>query len=1114
MKHSKAGAFLALLITACTALLYSAYVDVKNRTIGQLNSLQFTLARQAAGSIEDSFEKLSAGLYNLSRIDHIVSMNDRGKELMQFFHSMHTGEIAAVTRTDPQGRVIHTFPANPALITLENHEHIQEIIRTRRPVLSDVLITLAGSASIAYHVPVFENGSYQGSLGVAIPFDLLARRHLEAIRIGDDGYGWAISRKGIELYCPVPGHVGKTVFENCKDFPDILRMAEEMVKGNRGETTYVFDRIRGETIERVKKHAVYIPVRLGDTFWSLVVATPESEVIDSIQGFRDRWLLVAGILLITVALSVYYLVRASFIIREDAERRLAEAALKDNEQLLRSIIQTSPIPTFVIGRDHRVIHWNKALEELTRVKADEVVGTTEHWRAFYSEQRPCFVDMVVDEDPEAYGLWRAGHKSGLSEDAYESTNHFPGMAGGSKWLHFTVATIRNSQGLPVGAIEIIEDITERKRSEEALLGYQQQLADIINFLPDATLVIDKEGKVIAWNLAMEDMTGIQAAAILGKGNYEYALPFYGERRPILIDLVLKPQKEVEAAYNYVDRKGTVISGEAYMPGLRGGEAYLFGKASALFDSKGNIVGAIESIRDISERRRVEEALVLAEEKYRGIFENAMEGIYQSTLDGRFLSINPALAYMLGYDSPEETLNTVTDITRQLYVNPKHRVELLRLLIEHGVVIKHEIPFFRKDGDIAWVALNARAVRDKTGRIIYMEGTAEDISDRKALEAQLVQAQKMEAIGTLAGGIAHDFNNILTPIIGYSELALQEIPTGTQLHNNMEQILRAGCRAKDLVKQILTFSRKTEQGRGPVQVGLLVKETLQMLRSTLPSTIDIRKHIHKDARYGTIMANPTQIHQVLLNLCTNAAHAMRENGGVLTISLARVDIASGSGAAGPGVEDGPYLKLSVSDTGHGMDEGVKQRIFNPYFTTKGPEEGTGLGLAVVYGIVKGLDGEITVISNPGEGTTFHVFFPVAETVETFPEAAPQLPPMGSGRVLVVDDEESVGKMLKIMLEQLGYEAVLRYSSADALEAFQARPEHFDLVITDQTMPHITGIDLAKEMLKLRPDIPIILCTGFSAMADENRAREIGISAFLMKPIVFQQLAEELHGLLHY
>jgi len=251
----------------------------------------------------------------------------------------------------------------------------------------------------------------------------------------------------------------------------------------------------------------------------------------------------------------------------------------------------------------------------------------------------------------------------------------------------------------------------------------------------------------------------------------------------------------------------------------------------------------------------------------------------------------------------------------------------------------------------------------------------------------------------------------------------------------------------------------------------------------------------------------------MNLCTNAAHAMREKGGVLSLKLAKIDIHSFLSGETQGMEDGSYLRLSVSDTGHGMDEEVRQRIFDPYFTTKGPEEGTGLGLAVVYGIVEDLSGRITVSSNPGEGTTFEVFFPITETGKKDSVAVSGGLPTGKGRILLVDDEKSVVAMLEEMIEQLGYEVVARRSSADALGAFQAQPQRFDLVITDQTMPHMTGADLAKEILRIRPDIPIILCTGFSAMIDEARARKIGIKALLMKPVALHQLAEEIHKLLN-
>ncbi|MHC1729101.1 MAG: PAS domain S-box protein [Syntrophobacteraceae bacterium] len=790
------------------------------------------------------------------------------------------------------------------------------------------------------------------------------------------------------------------------------------------------------------------------------------------------------------------------------ERKKAENALISKNRELNDIIEFLPDATIVVDKDRKIIAWNRAMEEMTGIGKKDVLGKPDRVCAvlFYGETRSTLMDLLDISDKELESKYRYVERKG---ETLCAETYAPCVYGGLGAIVFAAAApLFDVHGNRVGAIESIRDITESKKKEEAVLESEQQLTDIINFLPDATLVIDKAGRVIAWNRAMEEMTGIDAADMLGKDNFEYALPFYGERRPILIDLVLRPREEVEEEYNYVDRKGTVIAGEAYTPALRGGEAYLFGKASALFDPKGNIVGAIESIRDITERKRVEEALVQAKEQFRGIFENAMDGIYQSTLDGRFISVNPAFAHILGYDTPEEVLNAIKDISHQVYAHPEHRVELLRLLNEQGRVLNFETRFLRKDRRIAWIALNVRAARDRTGQISFLEGTAKDITERKVLEDRLIQVQKMQAIGTLAGGIAHDFNNILAPIIGYSELSLREIPADTRLQRNTEQVLRSAFRAKDLVKQILTFSRKTEQERRPVQISSIVEETHQMLRATLPSTIEISRKIDENATNNTAMADPTQIHQVLMNLCTNAAHAMRENGGVLSISLTKVNIDSALGTEIPGLEDGSYLRLSVSDTGHGISEEVRQRIFDPYFTTKGPDEGTGLGLAVVYGIVKGLSGGITVSSKPGEGTTFQVFFPTAEISEASSDAVSGHLPPGSGRILVVDDEKYIAEMLNEMLEQLGYEVAVKYNSADALRVFQVHHERFDLVITDQTMPHMTGTDLAKEMLRIRPDIPIILFTGFSEMIDELRARKLGIKGFLMKPVALHQLAEEI------
>jgi nitrogen-specific signal transduction histidine kinase len=385
----------------------------------------------------------------------------------------------------------------------------------------------------------------------------------------------------------------------------------------------------------------------------------------------------------------------------------------------------------------------------------------------------------------------------------------------------------------------------------------------------------------------------------------------------------------------------------------------------------------------------------------------------------------------------------------------------------------------------------------------------DVSNEANLERQLRQAQKMEAIGTLAGGIAHDFNNILAPIIGYVEMALEEVPEDSSLNHDLSQVQKAAQRAKDLVKQILTFSRQTEKVENrPVRVSLIVKEALKLLRASLPSTIEIRRQTSRAAASGTVMTDPTRMHQVLMNLCTNAAHAMKEKGGLLEIRLTDRELDGELLAHFPKAKPGPYLQLSVSDTGQGMSQDVKQRIFDPYFTTKGPGEGTGMGLAVVYGILKNLGGAITVYSEPGKGSVFHVFLPVTQPGSVHGEKAPPPLPSGHGRILFVDDEEVIVNMARIMLKRLGYEVIGESDSRLALDTFRADPEAFDVVVTDLTMPGLTGVDLARELLRLRPDIPIVLCTGFSETETAEKARQVGIKELLMKPLVMRDIAEAI------
>jgi len=1684
--------------------------------------------------------------------------------------------------------------------------------------------------------------------------------------------------------------------------------------------------------------------------------------------------------------------------RDITERKQAENALRESEQRLHSLIDGSPIPAFILGTDHRIIHWNKAMEEMTGTTSEKVVGTCDHWRAFYKEARPCLADLLVDGAADRLNDYYLGkyNKSELIDEAYEATDHFPKLGAEGKWLHFTATVVRDSHGSIIGAIETIEDITEHRQIENALRESRQQLADTISFLPDATLVIDNNGQVVTWNRALEEMTGVRAEEMTTKGDYCYALPFYGERRPILIDLVLRPKEEVQTRYKNLEYRGSTLVGEAYIPNLRGKEAYLFGTASILRDMEGNITGAIESIHDITARRHAEElyrtmadstqvgvyilqdgriifvndrivhyagytreeligsksieyvhpedrervkqhaidmlkgktslpyefrvidragqvkwlmevvtaihyeskpavlcntmditdrkrageeirnsrkllddilqaasefaiiatdpngiitsfnrgaelmlgysadeligkqnplllhdeaeiatrgreltselgcpvegfhvftakperegsemrewtyvrkdgtvlivslvattirsdrneiigylgiahdithqkqaeaalreseeryrnlfeeaiegifrtsldgrfimvnaamtrmlgydypqeaidkindigsqiyvnpkdretliarimkegkitgeeylfknligsarkvmlnlrlvydenktpafmegsciditdrwvaeeALKASEEKYRKIFEDATEGIYQTTPEGRYLSVNPAFAKMFGYASPQEMIDSITNIGQQLYVRPQDREYMAQMLRENNKVEGYEVEVYHKNGAPFWISINIHTVRDASGNILYFEGTniditqrkrAEDelqklasvvrysselinladldgkmvflneagcgilgieadqvnrfniqdsipdhlipmvqaellpallrdgtwkgelqyrnlktgkltdvlamlstitdpvskaplylanvsldvtehkramtelwkteklyaslvdtipdvilrldlegriiflndqalhisgysreeiegqnmlmfvapedrdrvvknvsrmmeerlgpteyqlltkdgrripfevngdvlrnedgtpsgyvyvcrditekkraeallrqygekfqqifmmsphmiaitrledgliadvnmgfeeitgwkrsevigrpsydlnfwdnpadraimveeckagkdirqreilfhhkdgslhtgvysaklleiagefsimfvlqdvtkekqiaeelrrseaiyrtvfdnsgtamiiinedtsialcnrewvklsgyskeenenkkcwtefihkedlnamleyhkqrrvdptdvprqyqfrfidrsgkvrdmintvalipgtkmsvaaqldVSEQKRLEQQLSQSQKMEAIGTLAGGIAHDFNNILGAIMGYSELCLDAVQDSPKAYNYMEQVLKATNRASDLVKQILTFSRKTEQQKRPIVLAPLVKETVKFMRASLPATIEIRQKI--DTTADTIMADPTQMHQVLMNLCTNAGHAMKETGGILEIGLMNAVADAEELSSHPLSGVGRYLKLFVRDTGSGIAQDNLARIFDPYFTTKEKGEGTGLGLAVVHGIVKDHGGEIRVYSELGRGTIFRVYLPLLEeTSKATPDEKETMPPGKGETILFIDDEEMVVKLSSEILEKLNYKVVADTDPIRAIKTFKENSHGFDIVITDKTMPHMTGFDVVKTIKDVRADIPVVLCSGFLEKEDAKKIEALGINRLITKPTTMSVLAKTIRDVL--
>ena len=379
------------------------------------------------------------------------------------------------------------------------------------------------------------------------------------------------------------------------------------------------------------------------------------------------------------------------------------------------------------------------------------------------------------------------------------------------------------------------------------------------------------------------------------------------------------------------------------------------------------------------------------------------------------------------------------------------------------------------------------------------------------ERQLQQVLKIQAIGTLAGGIAHDFNNILFPIVGYTELTMDEVPEDSVAHKNLQEILKAANRAKDLVKQILTFSRQSDQERKPIKVQQIITEALRLLRASIPASIEIVHAIQDDC--GPVMGDATQIHQVIMNLCTNAYQAMQDTGGKLELILTEIDIGYEEMIDKIGMQPGKHLRLLVKDEGCGMEASVLERIFEPYYTTKEQGKGTGLGLSVIHGIVKNHGGDISVKSTPGRGTIFQVYLPLIEDLELASELEPNNGAIrGEERILLVDDEEQIVAMEQQMLENLGYQVTARTDSQEALKVFSEHPQDFDLVITDMTMPYMTGDQLAQKMLDIEPNIPVILCTGFNEIITEEKALAMGIQKFVMKPVVKNDLATTIRSVL--
>ncbi len=759
------------------------------------------------------------------------------------------------------------------------------------------------------------------------------------------------------------------------------------------------------------------------------------------------------------------------------EKELQDAldtAIADHEDILRNV----PFFLTYLDSEMRVIKINQPMEQFVGWKSEQVKGRHcyDVWGQYAHAPDKKGKEKICDACNTRYTL--------VDGQTYSYEREL-----GDRYVEITTCPVKDKAGRIIGAMEYGIDITQRKKAELALQKSEARYATLFNDNPNIMVVSDpKTATFLDANPA--------------------ACSFYGYDREEwpgmkISNINLLSQEELLTKMREVEAKGKETF--HFQHRLKNGEVreVEIHVGAFLIDDRHVLCS---TIIDITDRLLAEKEIATSKEEWEKTFNVLSDIVTIQDKEMHIIRANKAAHQFFQ--------------AREGELNGRHCYELFRgiatpcpdcPLVEtidnqgnHTGTITH-----KKLGKIFQVS--SSPISDESGAVQYLVHIARDITDQKKMEENLFQSQKMDAIGTLAGGIAHDFNNILSVILGYSELAQRSLPPETAAQENINQIITAGHRASALIQQILDFSRKTEQCRQPVHPHLLVQEAMQMLRATLPTTIEILTDI--DPACGTVMADPTKIHQVIMNLCTNAFHAMKDEKGTLRVALHRQERVMAD-CKKDGVATAPYIVLSVSDTGQGIDQETAAHIFEPYFTTKERSRGTGLGLAVVHGIIKGYKGFTQMESKPGQGCTFRVFIPaLAEnsTIEEKPKQQESLP-TGTERILVVDDEPLLVRISSRLLEDYGYTVTGVTDSKEALEKVRAEPQQFDLIITDQTMPGLSGSELAKAVLQIAPLMPIILCTGHSEITSAEDALAMGIKKYLCKPIHGDELARTVRMVL--
>ena len=769
-------------------------------------------------------------------------------------------------------------------------------------------------------------------------------------------------------------------------------------------------------------------------------------------------------------------VRRVGTIQDITERKQAEEALRESENRLRATLDAAPFPVVIVdSNDDKVYFWSQSAVSLfghTAPTASEwyqlAYPDPDYRRQIIERWKP-FLDIARESGkPVNTGEYRVACKNG------------------SVRICEIYATF-----LPDNLIVTFNDITERKQAEEALAESEERFRNIAeNSLVGVYIIQD--GIFIYVNPKFAEIFGYSVEECLNNMHFQQTV--HPEDLDVVRELISKRMSGKVNSVNYtfrgIKKNGKIIHVE------------IFG-SSIISNGRPAATG---TMLEITERKQAEKELRESQSKFKTIFDLSPQAFALTKLEtGELVDVNSKFCELFHHNKEEILGKTSTEVG---FFSEQDRKNYRREFEKSGEVNGMEMILKARDGSQISSLTFAKVIQF-AGEFFILTAL-NDKTKEKLLEAELQQARKMEAIGTLAGGIAHDFNNILGIILGNAELAMDDVPEWNPSRQNLDEIRKACLRAKDVVRQILSFSRKSESEQKSFNIASVVTESLKLLRASIPTSIDIRQYISNDV--VDILGDPTQFHQIMMNLCTNASHAMENEGGTLEVAVENTTIDADTASRYPELYPGPYVQLRVSDTGDGISPEVIDRIFDPYFTTKDVGKGTGLGLSVVHGIVNSHNGKITVESKPGKGTTFNIWFPaIQREIKDEPKRLKELP-TGSETILFVDDEGAMVNLNQQRLERLGYTVIPKTDPSLALDFFRTNPDQIDLIITDMAMPYMTGDKLTQEILNMRPDMPIILCTGYSEKMSEDRAREIGIRKYIEKPIAKETLAMSVREVL--